>query len=145
MAPSNTQFAIAIHILAVLGAHTEDCETPVTSALLASSVNASPSFVRRTLSVLSKSGLVRTSRGASGCCALARPAEEITLLDIYRAVGPPKVFTLHSYPPQERCTVSCRFQKVMGELQDKAQESMEAALAQKTLAEVLEGLGDLSS
>lgn len=138
MARANTQFAIAVHILAVLGCHSDDQSQPVTSALLASSVNAGPSFVRRTLSVLSKAGLVRTSRGASGSCTLAKPAEDITLLEIYRAVDAPKVFALHSYPPQEECTVSCRFHKVMNRHLESAQESMESSLAQATLVDLIQ-------
>lgn len=139
MAPANTQFAVAVHIMAVLGRH--DCDdSPVTSALLAKSINTSPSFVRRTLSLLAKAGLVNTTRGPSGSCSLARSPEQITALEIYRAVDAPKVFALHAYPPQEKCTVSCRMNNAMTGLLTQAQESMEKTLEKQTLADVLEEL-----
>lgn len=109
----------------------------MTSAYLAGSINATPSFVRRVLAVLAKADLVKTVRGASGSCSLQKPPEEITLLDIYHAVEAPKVFALHTYPPEERCSVSCRMNKVMTGLLTEAQESMEQSLAEKTLADFI--------
>jgi len=124
--------------MAVLGcartAPPDEEKPPITSAYLASSVNATPSFIRRVLAVLAKAGLVKTVRGASGSCSLQKPPEQITLLDIYRAVDAPKVFALHAYPPEERCSVSCRMNKVMNALLTDAQKSMEQSLAEKTLA-----------
>ena len=141
MAPANTQFAIAVHIMAVLGCHRsappDEERPPVTSAYLAGSVNATPSFIRRVLAVLAKGDLVKTVRGASGSCSLQKDPEEITLLDIYRAVDAPKVFALHTYPPEERCSVSCRMNKVMNGLLTDAQKSMEQSLGEKTLAEFI--------
>ena len=109
----------------------------MTLAYLAASVNATPSFIRRVLAVLAKADLVKTVRGPSGSCSLQKPPEEITLLDIYRAVDAPKVFALHAYPPEERCSVSCRMNKVMSGLLSDAQTSMEQSLAGKTLAEFI--------
>ena len=56
----NTQFPIAVHLMAALG-YRRGLDT--TSATLATSVNTSPSFVRRILSKLSKAGLVKTATG----------------------------------------------------------------------------------
>lgn len=142
MAPANTQFAVAVHIMAVLGCHARADSEPVTSALLAQSINTSASFVRRTLSLLAKANLVHTTRGPSGSCSLARPAQEITMLDIYRAVNAPKVFSLHTYPPQEKCSVSCRIKYAMTGLLDQAQESMEESLSKRTLSTLIRELED---
>lgn len=146
MAPANTQFAIAVHICAALGCHGAVKETagvaPVTSSYLAASVNATPSFVRRILAVLAKSGLVKTTRGASGSCSLQRKPADITMLDIYRAVDGPKVFALHSYPPEQKCSVSCRMNKAMNSLLGEAQRDMEAALAKTSLADFMSALKD---
>ena len=69
----NTQFSIAVHMLAGLGFLPEG---QTTSAQLATSVNTSPSFVRRILSKLSKAGLVCTSMGKTGSTALAKDPKE---------------------------------------------------------------------
>lgn len=145
MAPANTQFAIAVHICAVLGCRGaivgSETIASVTSAYLAASVNTTPSFVRRVLAVLSKSGLVKATRGASGSCALTRSPKEISMLDIYRAVDAPKVFSLHSYPPEEKCTVSCRMSEAMNCLLERAQTGMENGLASMSLADFISKLG----
>jgi len=40
---------------------------------------------------------VKTATGKGGACWLARDAEDISLLDIYRAVDAPKAFSIHHY------------------------------------------------
>lgn len=136
MAAVNTQFSIAIHILVGIG--TADHE--MTSAYLANSLNAYPSFVRRILSKLSKANLVRTTTGKTGCCSLARSPKEITLLDIYEAVEAPKVFAIHSYPVQKGCDVSCGIKPCMEKVLEKTQKSMEDTLKKTSLADVIKDL-----
>jgi len=135
MSANNTQFSIAIHLMAGLG---YGARFDLTSTDLAASVNACPSFVRRILSKLSKAGLVRTMRGKSGTCQLARPAENISLLDIYEAVDAPKVFAVHAYPAQNLCPVSCGFKHMIDRVLENAQVSFEKTLTQTTLADVIE-------
>lgn len=138
MAAANTQFSIAVHMMACLG---NDESTPRNSAYLAGSVNATPSFVRRILAMLSKAGLVHTVRGPSGSCSLTRKASDISLLDIYRAVDAPKVFALHQYPPEKRCSISCRIKNALTEVLDEAQARMEQSLQERSLADFLMSLG----
>ena len=82
----NTQFSIAVHLLAGLGCRNGQ---DTTSGELARSVNTSASFVRRTLAKLSKARLVETATGKTGACWLAKKPKQISLLDIYRAVKAP--------------------------------------------------------
>ena len=133
---TNTQFSIAVHMMAGLGARARRGET-APSRLLADSVNACPSFVRRVMSKLSKAGLVRTTTGKSGTCALAREPRKISLLDIYRAVEAPKAFAIHHYPAQENCAVSCAFKPALQKVLDRTQDSMEKSLGKTTLADML--------
>lgn len=106
------------------------------SAVLAGSVNAEPSFVRRVVSKLAKAGLVTTTRGKGGACALARPAAAITVLDIYRASEAPPAFALHAYPVQQGCRVSRNIRGCMAAVLSDAQHDFENNLARRTLAEV---------
>ncbi len=48
-----------------------------------------PSFLAKIISQLSIAGLLHTSRGARGGVTLARPAREITLLDVIEAIDGP--------------------------------------------------------
>jgi Rrf2 family protein len=43
-------------------------------------------FVEQQVTALARAGIVRCRRGASGGCALARPADEIAVLDVVEAV-----------------------------------------------------------
>src|SRR5260370_3292035 len=134
MSVKSVQFAVAAHIMAALGYfHGEE----ISSAILAESVNADPTFVRKSLSKLSKAGLVVTRRGRSGASVLARPPRQITLLDIYRASAAPPAFAIHSYPVEKGCPVSCNFKECMSGLLSQAQNSFERSLGQITLADLV--------
>jgi Rrf2 family protein len=130
----NTQFAIAVHLVAAL-AYREGQE--ITSSYLAMGVNTSPSFVRRTLARLSKAGLVETTTGKSGACRLARKPAQISLLDVYRAVDAPKAFAIHAYAPQKSCPVSCNIKLALENALTKTQQAMEAGLARISIADIV--------
>jgi Rrf2 family protein len=130
----NTQFSIAVHLLAGLAWRGDE---GVTSAHLAASVNTSPSFVRRTLARLSKAGLVETTTGKAGACWLAKDAKNISLLDVYKAVDAPKAFSIHSYAEQKVCTVSCHIKTALEKALGKTQKAMETSLANISLAEIV--------
>ena len=134
MSATNVQFAVAAHIMAALGYFRGE---EISSATLAESVNADPTFVRKSLSKLSKAGLVVTKRGQSGASALARPPRQITLLDIYRASAAPQAFAIHSYPVHKKCPVSCHLKECMSGVLAQAQYSFERSLAKITLASLV--------
>jgi Rrf2 family protein len=134
MSVKSVQFTVAAHIMAALAYHHGQ---EISSATLADSVNADPTFVRKSLSKLSKAGLVVTKRGKSGATVLARPPRQITLLDIYRASGAPPAFAIHSYPADKRCPVSCNLKECMAGVLSQAQDSFERSLAKMTLANLV--------
>jgi Rrf2 family protein len=134
MSATSVQFTVAAHIMAALGFF-RGKETP--SATLAESVNADPTFVRKSLSKLSKAGLIVTTRGKNGASRLTRSPEQITLLDIYRASGAPPTFAIHSYPVEKRCPISTNIKECMSSVLKKTQESFESSLDGITLADVV--------
>ena len=134
MSVKSVQFAVAAHIMAALGYyHGEE----ISSATLAESVNADPTFVRKSLSKLSKAGLIVTKRGKSGASVLARPPRQITLLDIYHASAAPPAFAIHSYPVHRKCPVSRHLKECMSGLLSQAQVGFEKSLAKITLAHLI--------
>lgn len=134
---ANNQFSIAAHLMAGLGFCTQ---TEKTSADLAKSVNTSPSFIRRTLSKLSKAGLINATKGKNGFCSLARPAAEISLLDIYQAVDAPKAISIHHYEAIAPCAVSCNIKKALEKAVGHAQQGMEHNLAEISLADLIKDI-----
>ena len=134
MSATSVQFTVAAHIMATLGfRHRER----TSSSMLAESVNADPTFVRKSLSKLAKAGLIVTTRGKDGASTLTRSPKRITLLDIYRASAAPPTFAIHSYPVEKRCPISRNIKGCMSSVLKKAQDSFENSLDGITLADVV--------
>ena len=134
MPATSVQFTVAAHIMAALGFF---YGKEISSATLAESVNADPTFVRKSLSKLSKAGLIVTTRGTNGASTLTRSPEQITLLDIYRASAAPPTFAIHNYPVEKRCPISRTIKGCMSSVLKKAQNSFESSLNRITLADVV--------
>jgi Rrf2 family protein len=134
MSRINNQFSVGVHIMTALGDHHGE---QVTSAHLTASVRAHGSQVRNVLSKLVKAGLVATSRGRNGFSALSRPANTISLLEIYKAVEAPPVFSIHHYPKERTCRTSCTHKQAMVELLEDTQRAFEARLGQRMLSEMV--------
>jgi DNA-binding IscR family transcriptional regulator len=81
-----TRFSVALHILLLIAA---DSDGDSTSARLAWSIGTNPVVVRRIAGQLSRAGLIAVQRGPGGA-SLARPASQITLRDVWRAIHPEK-------------------------------------------------------
>ena len=64
-------------------------EGPITAARLAAEQDIPLKFLHAVLTELKRARLVRSTRGADGGFTLWRPAEEITLADVLRAVDGP--------------------------------------------------------
>jgi len=82
------KFPVAAHALAYLahkGAFAP--EQAVSSAALAASMPTNPVVVRRVTSMLGKAGLIGARAGANGGAWLLKPAEDITLDNVLRAVN----------------------------------------------------------
>ena len=134
MSATNVQFTVAAHIMAALGFfHGKE----MSSISLAESVNADPTFVRKSISKLSKAGLIATTRGKSGASTLTRSPKQITLLDVYRASAAPATFAIHNYPVERRCPVSCHLKECMSGVLSQAQNNFERSLTKITLADLV--------
>jgi Rrf2 family protein len=123
MSPVNVQFAVGAHVLAVLGYH---CDTLVTSDVVARSVNVDASFARRCFANLRRAGLVRTRRGRGGASTLARPAEDISLLDVYAACDARPRLAVHHYMVEPTCPVSSDIWPVLSRALGAAQQEFES-------------------
>jgi Rrf2 family protein len=134
MSRVNNQFSIGVHVMTALGDHHGE---QVTSAQLTASVRAHESQVRGVLSKLVKAGLVVTSRGRNGFSSLSRPANKISLLEIYNAVGAPPVFSIHEYPKEKTCRTSCTHKEAMAELLEDTKRAFETRLGQRVLSEMV--------
>ena len=133
MSRINNQFSVGVHIMTALGDREE-----VTSAVITASVRAHAALVRRVLSKLVKAGLVKASRGRNGHSSLAKPANKITLLDIYKALDPPPVFSIHRYPEEKTCRASCAHKQTLQCVLNETQRDFEISLKKRTLAQMVD-------
>ena len=130
----NSRFAVAVHILTLLE---QSGGEPVTSEYLAGSVNTNPSLVRRLLGTLAKAGLTTSRMGTGGGALLARPADAITLRDVFRAVEEEgELFGMHREQPNPACPVGRNIQQVLEHRFDDAMKALEARLDRTTIAEL---------
>jgi Rrf2 family protein len=130
----NCRFAVATHICALLAMGGGE---PMTSDWIAGSVNTNPVVVRRLLSALAKAGLVSSIRGSAGGSVLVRPATQISLLHIHRAVDDEDGPALHHQTPNQACPVGRGIQPVLVRIIDRAEAAKEAVLATTMLSEVV--------
>ena len=128
----NSRFAVAVHILTLIA---RGGGQPVTSDYIAGSVNTNASLVRRLLSQLTRAGLTTSQMGIGGGALLARPADQITLRDVYRAVDEGEVFALHRERPNPACPVGRNIQRVLETRFDAATRALEQELGRTTIAD----------
>src|SRR6266540_3880605 len=131
---TSSRFVVAVHILTLL--ETEGGR-PVTSAYVAGSVSTNPGVIRRLLSMLARAGLVTSQLGAGGGALLAKPARQIRLLDVYRAVESSDVFALHLSPPNPQCPVGKHIQPALSSVLQRAERALEGELGDVTVADVV--------
>jgi Rrf2 family protein len=134
---ANSQFSIAVHVLAMLA---NSCNERVKSDYLAKSVNTNPVVIRRLMCNLHEANLVVSQTGACGGTCLTKNPEEITLLEIYQAVSTSEVFSLHPNTPSQNCPVGKNIQNVLSDLQKEVDEAIEHKLVKYTLKNVIESV-----
>lgn len=130
-----SRFTVALHIFACIDIFKD--EHKLTSDFLASSVNVNPVVIRRLLQQLKSAGLITVIRGSGGC-KITKPLDQITMLDVYRAVEcveQDSLFHFHENPNPE-CPVGRNIHNVLDNKLERAQSAMEAEMQSITLAEI---------
>ncbi len=102
-------------------------------------------FVRRIVTRLSNMGLLRTTKGRTGGIELARPASQISLLDVIEAIEGPLVLNECTENPEicpftEFCPVHKAFEEARAALENRLRSVTFDKLAEKQKA-ALERLG----
>lgn len=132
----SSRFTIAIHILICIEIFKD--ERKITSEFLASSVNVNPVVIRRLLQQLKAGKIVNVTRGSGGA-KIAKPINEVTLLDIYNAVEcveDGELFHFHENP-NNLCPVGKNIRKIINPKLDLIQQTMENEMKSITLADIM--------
>jgi Rrf2 family protein len=128
---------IAVHALAWLALAERQGHAVLTSSQVAASVNTNPVILRRCLGDLRRAGLADVRRGAGAGWSLARPPEQITLLEVHDAVGPEPPFGLHHTEPNLECPVGRGIRPALSQVYGQIEQNMRRELAGVTVADVL--------
>ncbi len=130
----SSRFTMAIHMFACIDTFKD---RKMTSDFMAGSIGTNPVIIRKLLQKLKAAGLITVSRGTGGV-ELTRPLEEITFLDIYKAVEctpEEELFHFHENP-NPLCPVGRNIHHVLDDKLARVQAAMERELAAITLADV---------
>ncbi len=133
----SSRFTIAVHVLICIEMFKNDYK--VTSDFLASSVNVNPVVIRRLLQQLKKAGLIHVKRGSGGA-DIGKNLEDITLLDVYRAVEcveGGKMFHFHENP-NLLCPVGKNIHTLLDGRLKEIQEAMEKQMCSVSIKDIVE-------
>ncbi|MCD0505005.1 Rrf2 family transcriptional regulator [Bordetella petrii] len=130
---TDSRLSRMLHVLL----HMARAEQPMTSEQIGQMLGTNPAVVRRTMAGLRKAGYVQSDKGHHGGWRLARGLDQITLLDVHRAVGGPRIFAIGA----DRDNPDCAVERVVNEAIADALHQAEALLVQR-LGSV--SLGDLA-
>ncbi len=135
----SSRFSIAVHTLSLIALS----PLPCTSDFIAESVKTNPVVIRRIIGQLKKAGLVNVRAGAGGAYLL-KELEQITLLDVYRAVEVVEkgdLFNFHDHP-NPKCPVGANIESIFRMKMLQAQYALEQELAKVTLAQMVMELNE---
>lgn len=104
-----------------------------TTAQIADATRVPKDYLSKILQGLAKKGVVATHRGVGGGVSLAKPPDQVTILDVVNAVDPIGRFPTCPLGLPNHGANLCPLHKRM----DDAMASVEAAFRTTTLAEVL--------
>jgi len=128
---NNSRFAISLHILVLLEKASEEL---ISSDYLAGSININPVLVRKELINLRKHGFVGTKEGKNGGSYLAKPADRISLADVYLAVRQETLLGIAKNTPNPNCPVGREINTHLNELYESTEQVLVRSLSGKSLA-----------
>lgn len=129
----SVRFTAAVHTLLCI--HFFEGAERVTSEFISGSTGVNAVIIRKVLLQLQKAGLVETAPGVGGS-HLARPADKITLLDVYKAINDNDeeriVFSFHP-EPNPLCPIGKNIHRLLDPALNSAQTALEMELEKTTL------------
>ena len=121
----------ALRVITYLALHPDK---PAKNADIAEVTHVPPGYLYKVLQTLDRAGLVRGQRGMHGGFVLARPAEDISVLDVISAVDPLPRVRLCPLNIEGHAVHLCSLHKRI----DQAFARVEDAFAKSSIAELLQ-------
>lgn len=118
--------------------HMAQEKRPLTSETLALAMQTNPVVVRRIMAGLRKRCLVRSEKGHRGGWSLTCDPREITLFDIYQAIGSPEILAMGNRQESPGCLVEQSVNAALGSAFEDAREILLKRFQEVTLAQLME-------
>lgn len=119
----DSKLSSVLHLLL----HMAHSDLPRTSEELSGFLNTNPVLVRRLLAGLRERGYVGSDKGHGGGWTITCNLQDVTLHDIYEAVGSPTVFAMGNRVDHPQCLV----EKVVNQSLANAFDEAEALLIER--------------
>lgn len=119
-----------LHVLLHMAEH----EGPSTSEQMAKAMDTNPVVIRRVMAGLRDQGYVQSEKGHGGGWTLACDLSQVTLRDIYTALGSPSLLAMGNRTESPGCAVEQAVNAALGEAFDAAEALLLARLGEVTLA-----------
>jgi DNA-binding IscR family transcriptional regulator len=132
---NDSRLSRMLHVLLHMARH----DGPMTSETIAHMLGTNPVVVRRTMAGLRDAGYVRSEKGHGGGWAIAADLETVSLLDVHRAVGGPRIFAIGNEPANSDCAVEKVVNAAVEDALREAEALLVARLGAVSLAELARG------
>lgn len=116
--------------------HLERMEGPAPSKLIAEMLGTNPAVVRRTMAGLRTAGIVMSAKGHGGGWSLSRPLAEVSLLDIYTALGSPELFAIGNDATGTTCLLARAANEATERALDASRTRFEQSLESVSVADL---------
>ncbi|PBN41745.1 Rrf2 family transcriptional regulator [Sphingobium sp. D43FB] len=132
---NDSRLSRMLHVLLHMARH----DGPMTSEAIARMLGTNPVVVRRTMAGLRDAGYVRSEKGHGGGWAISADLETVSLLDVHRAVGGPRIFAIGSEHSNPDCAVEKAVNAAVEDALREAEALLVARLGAVTLGELARG------
>ncbi|MDV6376035.1 Rrf2 family transcriptional regulator [Deinococcus arenicola] len=134
----DSRLSSVLHLLL----HLMDAEDAIPSEKLATAMNSNPVVVRRTMAGLRNAGLVTSEKGHGGGWRLSCDPERTTMLDVYRALGSPRLFAMGNRCDTPICLIEQAVNVALNDAFQEAEALITAQLGTLTLSALSTDFGE---
>lgn len=132
----SSRLSVALHVLLHLA---ERASEPATSEDLAACVGTNAVVVRRTLAGLRDAGIVASTAGHRGGWVLTRDAADVTLRDVYEALGEHLLLAVDVAGPGAGCLIRRAVASTLDDFLRDAEALLAERLGRITVADLVTG------
>lgn len=126
----DSRLSDVLHVLL----HMARQQGPVTSEVLARAMRTNPVVLRRTMAGLRDHGYVRSEKGHGGGWRLACDLSQVTMRDIYLALGRPTLFAIGNRSGAPDCRVEKAVNAQLDQALMEAEKGLMARFGEVTLS-----------